>query len=150
MDRPRYTNEELANMLLIYGECQKNGRQAVILYAESFPEKRHPAHGFYHTLFTRLIQHGTLHASTRAQNVRHRTAEAINQVREAIVADPHTSTRSIAYDLGMDHTKVHRIIKKDLRLHPFKRHTTQKLLPQDLFRRERFCDWVSEQVNCIL
>jgi len=24
MKRPRYTNEELANILLIYGECHKN------------------------------------------------------------------------------------------------------------------------------
>lgn len=143
-----YTNEELANMLLIYGECHKNERQAAILYAERFPEKRHPAHGFFHTLFTRLVQHGTLHASRRPRNVHHRAAETINQVREAVSANPHASSRSIAYDLAMDHTKVHRIIKNNLKLYPFKRHTTQKLLPQDLPRRERFSDWVLDQVNC--
>ncbi|KYN17131.1 hypothetical protein ALC57_10594 [Trachymyrmex cornetzi] len=32
----RYTNEELANMLLLYRECQKNQRQAAALYAERF------------------------------------------------------------------------------------------------------------------
>lgn len=150
MERPYYyTNEELANMLLIYGECHKNGRQAAILYAERFPEKRHPAHGFFHTLFTRLVQHGMLHAPRRARNVHHRAADTINQVREAVLVNPHTSTRSIAHDLGINHTKVHRIIKKDLRMYPFKRHTTQKLLPQDLPRRERFCDWILERVNIV-
>ncbi|TGZ55949.1 Uncharacterized protein DBV15_08010 [Temnothorax longispinosus] len=94
-----YTNEKLANMLLIYGECRKNGRQAAILYAERFPEERHPAHGYFHTLLTRLVQHGTLHASTRARNHHRRPEETINQVREAIVENPHTSTRSIGYDL---------------------------------------------------
>ncbi|XP_071575472.1 uncharacterized protein [Temnothorax nylanderi] len=146
MEHPRYTNEELANMLLIYGECRKNGRQAAILYAERFPEKRHPAHGYFHNLLTRLVQHGTLHASTRALNHHNRPEEIINQVREAVTENPHTSTRGIGYDLGMDHNKAHRIIKKDLRMHPYKRHTTQMLLPQDLLRRERFCDWVSEQI----
>jgi len=44
MQRPRYTNEELANMLLIYGECHKNERMAAVLYANRFPDKRHPTH----------------------------------------------------------------------------------------------------------
>jgi len=71
------------------------------------------------------------------------------EVREAVSANPHTSTRCIARELNIDHTKVHRIIKNNLRWHPFKRHTTQKLFPQDLPRRDRFCDWISDQESCI-
>ena len=148
----RYSNEELGNMLLIYGECRKNQRRAAALYAERFPDKRHPGHGFFQTLFTRICKHGTLHASTRRVHVASRSAETINAVRDALVANPHTSTRSIAQDLGMNHTTVHRVIKHDLGWHPFKRHTTQRLFPRDLPRREAFCDWLSEQVRtrCII
>jgi len=74
----------------------------------------------------------------------------IAEVREAVSANPHTSTRCIARELNIDHTKVHRIIKNKLRWHPFKRHTTQKLFPQDLSRRERSYDWISDQVSSIL
>jgi hypothetical protein len=87
---------ELTNMLLIYGECHKNQRGVAALYAERYPDKRHPGHGFFQSLFTRLCRHGTLHASTRRLNVTSRSAETINAIREALVANSHTSTRSIA------------------------------------------------------
>ncbi|EFN74373.1 hypothetical protein EAG_14224, partial [Camponotus floridanus] len=143
----RYTNEELANMLLIYGECHKNQRQAAALYAQRYPNKRHPGHGFFRNLFVRLCQHGMLHAPKRRLHVSQRAEATINAVREAVIANPHTSTRSIGHELQLDHTKVHRIIKHNLGWHPFKRHTTQRLFPQDLPRREAFCDWLSEQVD---
>jgi len=150
MQRPRYTNEELANMLLIYGECHKNERMAAVLYANRFPDKRHPTHALFGFLYRRICQYGTLHAPTRPRNVPQREEGMIAEVREAISANPHTSTRCIARELNINHTKVHRIIKNNLRWHPFKRHTTQKLFPQDLPRRERFCDWISDQVSSIL
>lgn len=148
MDRAFYRNEELVDMLLIYGECHKSQRRAAELYGQRFPDRRHPGHGFFHSLFARLCQHGMLHASTRPRNVRRaRTQEEINAVREAVLANPHTSTRAVGRDLHMGHTKVHKILKRDLKWHPFKRHTTQRLLPGDFPRREAFCDWLSEQVN---
>ncbi|EFN72091.1 hypothetical protein EAG_09942, partial [Camponotus floridanus] len=48
-----YGNQELVDMLLIYGECHKNQRRAAALYAERFPERRHPRHGFFHNLCER-------------------------------------------------------------------------------------------------
>lgn len=89
-------------MLLIYGECQKNQRQAAILYAEHFPNKRHSGHRFFHSLFIRLVQHRTLHVSTRSRHVPQRAETTINVVREAAIANPHTSTRSIGYNLQLD------------------------------------------------
>lgn len=150
MPDPRYTHEELAHMLLIYGECHKNERRAAALYANRYPDKRHPAHSFFGNLFRRLCLHGTLHVSTRPRNLRQRDEGMVEQIREAVSINPHTSTRGIARELNIDHTKVHRILKKNLGWHPFKRHTTQKLFPQDLPRRERFCEWISDQVSSIL
>ncbi|KYQ53505.1 hypothetical protein ALC60_00031, partial [Trachymyrmex zeteki] len=142
-------NEELANMLLIYGECHKNERMATVLYANHFPDKQRPSHALFGQLYRRICQYGTLHAPKRPRNKRKRDEIIIDQVRDAVLANPHTSTRCIARDLNTDHTKVHRIIKNNLGCHPFKRHTTQKLFPQDLPRRERFCDWILDQVSSI-
>ncbi|XP_039303571.1 uncharacterized protein LOC120357432 [Solenopsis invicta] len=102
----RYSNEELANMLLIFGECHRNQRRAAALYAERYPDKQHPGHGFFQSLFARLCRHGTLHAPTPRLHVAARSAETINAVRDAVVANPHTSTRSIAQDLQMNHVTV--------------------------------------------
>ncbi|KYM95730.1 hypothetical protein ALC62_13637, partial [Cyphomyrmex costatus] len=135
----RFTNEDLANMLLIYGECHKNERMAAVLHANRFPDKQHLSHALFEQLYCRICQYG-LHAPKRPQNIRQRDEVIINQVRDAVLANPHTSTRCIARYLNIDHTKVHRIIKNDLGWHPFKRYTTQKLFQRDLLRRERFCD----------
>ena len=37
-----YENEELVNMLIIYGECRQNAAAASRLYAERFPLRVHP------------------------------------------------------------------------------------------------------------
>lgn len=147
---PRYSNQELADMLLIYGECHKNGRRAAALYANRYPDRRHPAYSTFPDIYRRVCQSGTVHQSTRPRNVRQRDEQMIEQVREAVAANPHTSTRCVGRDLNIDHSRVHRIVKKNLGWHPFKRHTTQQLFPQDLIRRERFCEWISDQVSSIL
>ncbi|XP_011174276.1 uncharacterized protein LOC105206480 [Solenopsis invicta] len=139
----RYTNQELADMLLIYGECHKNARRAAALYAVHYPDRRHPAYSrVYIVDFANL----ELHESTRPRNVRERDEQVIQQVREAVSANPHTSTRCVGRELNLHNVRVHRIIKKNLQ-HLFKRYTTQQLLPQDLPRREQFCDWITDQVD---
>ena len=37
-----FTNEEIVDMLLIYGECFQYAKQTEQRYAERFPERRHP------------------------------------------------------------------------------------------------------------
>ncbi|KAL6268369.1 hypothetical protein P5V15_001503 [Pogonomyrmex californicus] len=133
MPRPRYTNEELINMLLIYSECHKNTKMTAILYANHFPDKRHPTHALFGFLYRRLCQFGTLHASTRPRNVSQRAGGTINQVREVVLANRHTSTRCIAHEINISSTKIH----------------NATMFPQDLPRRERFCDWISDQLILI-
>lgn len=147
MESVQYENQELVDMLLIYGECYKNQRRAAALYAERFPERRHPRHNFFHSLCVRLCEHGTLHASRKPQRVPPRARESIDAVRMALENNPHTSTRAIGRDLQIKYTKVHRIIKKDLGWKPFKRHTSHGLFPGDSARRETFCDWMLNQVT---
>jgi len=147
---PRYSNQELADMLLIYGECHKNERRAAALYAVRYPDRRHPAYSLFASVYRRLCQSGTVHESTRPRNVRERDEQVVQQVQEAVSGDPHTSVRCVGRNLNLHYVRVHRIIKNHLQWHPFKRHTTQQLLPQDLPRREQFCEWITDQVSSIL
>lgn len=47
----------------------------------------------------------------------------------------------------MNHITVHKIIKHSLNMHPFKRHTAQRLTARDMERRLHFCEWIIEQVS---
>ncbi|GFY08309.1 retrovirus-related Pol polyprotein from transposon 297 [Trichonephila clavipes] len=39
-----YTNEEYCKMVLLYGQCNRNKREAARLYAIKFPRRRHPSY----------------------------------------------------------------------------------------------------------
>ncbi|GFX40803.1 DUF4817 domain-containing protein [Trichonephila clavipes] len=47
-----YTNEEYCEMVLLYGQCNRNKRETARLYAIKFPSRRHP---FYCTI-SRAVQ----------------------------------------------------------------------------------------------
>lgn len=147
MERNHYSFEELTDIILIYGECRKNQRQAAALYAQRFPDRRHVDHGFFHRLCERLKRNGQFYKSTKPIHVPQRNQEIIDAVHEAFMENPHTSTRAIATDLNMSHITVHRIIKHSLGWHPFKRHTTQRLIPGDMLRRLNFCEWIIDHVS---
>jgi len=41
---PDYTANEIVDILLILGECQRNYRAAARLYIARFPQRQHPDH----------------------------------------------------------------------------------------------------------
>jgi len=63
-EQNHYSFKELTDMILIYGECRKNHRQAAALYAQKFPD-RHPDHGFFYRLHQRLETNGQFYKSSR-------------------------------------------------------------------------------------
>ncbi|XP_070528842.1 uncharacterized protein [Cardiocondyla obscurior] len=142
-----YSYEELTDMILIYGECRQNQRQAVALYAERFPNRRCVDHGFFHRLCDRLKNNGQFYKSRRPIHVSQRPQNVIDAVQQALEENPHTSTTAIAKDLHMSHVAVHKTIKNSLHWHPFKLNTTQKLTPGDMQQRISFCDWIIDHVN---
>jgi len=44
------SNNEKVDVLLVYGECQRNSRNAARLYAERYPEQYHPPHNYFHRI----------------------------------------------------------------------------------------------------
>ena len=75
MERNHYSFEELTDMILIYGECRKNQRQAAALYAQRFPDRRHVDHGFFHRLCERLKRNGQFYKSTKPIHVPQRNRD---------------------------------------------------------------------------
>ncbi|PSN45189.1 hypothetical protein C0J52_21921 [Blattella germanica] len=121
-------------------------RQAAQLYAQRYPDRRHPANSTFHRLAENLKNHGGF-KKTNARNRRHRQLDVVETVRRAVTENPHTSVRAVAADSGICKSVVHDVLKHYLKWRPWKRHTTHKLTPNDFGRRENFCDWIAERMN---
>nr|CAI5830202.1 unnamed protein product [Callosobruchus analis] len=99
----RYSFEEMTDMLLIYGEAKNNGRQAVRLYEQKFPNRRIPHHSTFASIEMRLRETGNLR--TKRNNAgRPRTTRTV-RIEEAILTNilerPSLSTRTIGKSINL-------------------------------------------------
>ena len=98
-----FTYEEMVDMLLIYGECFQNAKQAEQRYAERFPVRRHSTRPAFTKTVIRLRETGSLSPRKRIRNktVTNEAAVAIN---------PHASSREMEREIGISRTNVLRIL----------------------------------------
>lgn len=99
------------------------------------------------TTVSRLVQKfeesgsvATRKSPGRNRNVR--TQQNIAVVQDSVNVSPMKSLRRRSQQLGMSTSSVHRILKKDLHMHPYKIQLTQELKPADHAKRRRFADWI--------
>ena len=67
---------------------------------------------------------------------------AVAAVRRAIQCTPRLSIRRLSVKTGLSQTRVHRILRQQLRLYPYKLQLTQRLHRGDKAKRLRFCRWI--------
>ncbi|GFW84317.1 DUF4817 domain-containing protein [Trichonephila clavipes] len=56
-----YAYEEYCEMILLYGQCNRNKREAARLYAIKFPSRRHPSYCTIAGAVQRLYKTGSCH-----------------------------------------------------------------------------------------
>lgn len=137
----RFTNEEMVDMILIYGECRKNARAAQQLYAERFPNRQHPSHQSFINTTERLLNTGSLSARQRlrGRSVTHEGAEVA--VLAAVALNPHASSRDLERQIGISRTSALRILHRH-KYHPFHISLHQELHGNDFQHRMEYCQWV--------
>lgn len=143
----RYTFQEMADMHMVYGAANGNGRGASRLYADRFPGRQQPHHTTFAAVHRRLSENRTLRPNManagRERSVR--TPELEEDILEMVDNNPTTSTRRMASELGTDHMTVWRVLHEQL-LYPFHVQKVQALNPNDYPRRYEFCQWVINQL----
>jgi len=60
-----YTSNEIVDIILVLGKCHNNYRQAVILYRNRFPHRRHPNH----CMISRLVVSTTTSMSKKDKDI---------------------------------------------------------------------------------
>lgn len=142
-----YSNQELTDMLIIYGEAGGNSEEAARIYAQRFPNRVHPAPRRFTNVMQRARDFGELqphrgHGGGRDRQ--QRILDAEEQVLQIISQDPTRSTREIGRQLGVSNMVVWRALNEDLQ-HPYHFQRVQALTPEDPARRVRFCQWILQQ-----
>lgn len=138
----QYTQNEKVDLLLIYGECQKNAHAAARLYYERYPDRRQP----YRQYFKILEE-----SFRNAENIE--VAEDRFIVSEEIETNvlaythvyPNVSTRELAKEIDIGRETVRRILKKHgFKCYKYQLH--QELYENDGNRRLIFCNWFTQHV----
>lgn len=73
------------------------------------------------------------------------TPERVAQVRQEIIRNPRKSVTKIAASTGIKKSTVHAILKKKLKLHPYKMQIVQKLNDSDYVLRETYARTMLER-----
>lgn len=76
-----------------------------------------------------------------------RTVENVESVNQSVRDDPNLSIRKRASALNVHRSSLHRIMHKDLNLHPYKIQLVQELKPQDASQRLNFVNQLFEQLS---
>lgn len=137
-----YTPQQIVNMIKIVGECHDNYRAAERLYAERYPNARHPDRKAIKRLLTRAEQ-GSMVRKRRKTGTREHIALG---VRAIIDENPHSSTRDIQRMHGVPKSTVGRFLKTS-KFHPYHVRLTQTLEDRDYVRRLNFCRWANNQIR---
>lgn len=72
-----------------------------------------------------------------------RSDENVEMVNQSIRDNPDLSVRKRAHALNVPRSSLHRILRKDLKLHPYKIQLVQELKPQDAGQRLQFVNQVT-------
>lgn len=141
-------NAEKVELLLIYGECQRNVRLCARTYSERFPERYHPPHNYILRLLQGLNQEGRFPGRQINQQRRRAVFDEDTelQVLAYIRANPRSSIRHIAREIGVSYGYVQKILKKH-KMHPYKCDFVQHLRAGDSTRRLEFIAWFNIQFH---
>lgn len=143
----QYTNEEMADIHMIYGETRGNARQAAILYRDRFPNRNVPNIRTFTAIHRRLRETGAFKV-TRPDAGRQRVHfEQEQEILQYFEVNPQASCRSCADNLGnVSHVAVWNVLRSH-ELHPFRYQRVQGLLPEDYPHRVNFCRWYLDKIR---
>ena len=140
------SQQEKVEMVLIYGESRRDVKQAILVYAERFPNRRTPSRASFYRVIKQFSEEGSVQPKKRR---RRRTATDEDRevaVLAAVNYDPHVSSRELATNAGMSKSSVLRILKRH-KFHPYHVSLHQQLHGDDYVNRLTFCRWAQDRLR---
>lgn len=141
----QFSTEHRVFMVRKYFES-KSFVAVIEAFRNHFPDKDPPSKSTIFRNVDKYSRDGTSLNLNKQRSGRPRTVrtqENIEVVRQTLAENPTLSTRRNPFNITQ--SSVTRIIKCDLRWHPYKIHLRHELKEQDFGRRVRFCNWFIAQ-----
>lgn len=113
------------------------------LFQNQFPGRQPPTDMTIYRNVNKYCEHGTSlnrNSSGSGRPKSGRSDENIDRVQEALEENPR-GVVCRRNGLGLSASTFHRIVKIDLKWHPYKMRVRHELKPNDPSRRIRFCGW---------
>jgi hypothetical protein len=134
-----YSNREYVYMIKALGACNGNAYAAVILYAETFPRRRHPDDKVTTRFEQWLVDTGRLNPRRGLGGHELSTSwQEEEQVLDMVADQPGISTRVLARRHSLPKTTVHTCLQR-YSLYPYRPQQVQALQPGDRRHRLQFC-----------
>lgn len=138
-----YPREHQIDMLLIYGECRQNARQAQTLYGERFPNRDTPSRNYFPWLVQHLKNENNADEDDNGFIV---SEEVETNILAYVEYDRTASVRELGNQCNTSRESARKILKK----HGFKSFKFQirhHLYENDFVRRSNYCNWFLENYN---
>lgn len=131
-----FTNNEKVDMILIYGEAQKNPRRAVDIYRERYPERRAPNANIFARLERILRGNENAFSSRKGKQIAKSVCNDTNVARvlEYFENNPRNSIRQAVVELDIKRSSIQRILKSN-GYHDFKLHNLEYLSQRHFEKR---------------
>ena len=85
--------------------------------------------------------------STSGRKLTARPPESVDAVRNRVVRNPKKSLRKRSQELSLSRSSVHRILKNDLQLYPYRIQIKQTLTQNDMAKRVEMCQWFESKIE---
>lgn len=142
----KLTTAEKIDMIFIYGEARRNVIEALLLYAERYPERNVPSRSSFYRVVKTFSNEGNVHKHKRKRQT---TVTGDNNeiaVLAAVAHNPYISSRNISRDSGISRRSVLRILRR-YKFHPYHMSLHQELHGNDFQNRVTFCQWAQRKIQ---
>ncbi|KAL1491580.1 hypothetical protein ABEB36_012155 [Hypothenemus hampei] len=139
-----YTLQQRTEIIFIYGECGRCARRTAEIFNERNPNTN-VKHKYVLKLVAKFTETGSVGNKKRVQMCVLDEAAQI-EVLGSFVAEPTTSLRSMARQVGMSHETVRKALKFH-KFHPYKMQMLQQLFDDNFDRRIQFCETMTNLIN---
>ncbi|GFW68609.1 DUF4817 domain-containing protein [Trichonephila clavipes] len=140
-EKEMYTNEEYCEMVLLYGQYNRNKREEARLYVIKFPSRRHPSYCTIASAIQRLYKTGSCHRRIPLSRATHLQRKPAEDVLGYALAHPESSVRDISKACSYSKLTAWNI------LHTYGAYPYRPVLAQELMLGDQdysfdFCNFV--------
>jgi AraC-like DNA-binding protein len=121
-----YSAADYVEMLIIFGECGRNAKEAARIFSERFPDRPSPDHKTILRVLARAQETGKVLPNRNEIGGGARSARTL-AILNIVEEDGTRSIREIAQEVDISSRSVHRVLNEN-RLHPFHYTRVQHLV----------------------